>query len=159
MRYRQDQADFAECLECARLAAAFEQATASQSGSKLSHSIRSAQYVITFDHQAVPLFRVVVPQRCSRFPGHPKIPVARDFVAVHLFSMSTVDEIKTEISRLSLEERAELTADLCGWTDDDWDRQMKADAVAGKLTALNRDAQAAHTAGRSVSLEDILREP
>jgi hypothetical protein len=24
---------------------------------------------------------------------------------------------------LSLEERAEITAELCGWTDDDWDRQ------------------------------------
>jgi hypothetical protein len=37
--------------------------------------------------------------------------------------MSTVDEIKTAIQMLSLEERAEITAELCGWTDDDWDRQ------------------------------------
>jgi len=73
--------------------------------------------------------------------------------------MSTVDEIKSAISRLSLEERAGLTADLCGWTDDDWDRQMKADAVAGKLDALNRDAETAHTADRTVPLDDILREP
>jgi hypothetical protein len=73
--------------------------------------------------------------------------------------MSTVDGIKTAISRFSFEERAELTADLCGWTDDDWDRQMKADAVAGKLASLNRDAEAAHTAGRTVPLDDILREP
>jgi hypothetical protein len=35
--------------------------------------------------------------------------------------MSTVEEIKTAIGRLSLEERAEITAELCGWTDDDWD--------------------------------------
>jgi hypothetical protein len=95
----------------------------------------------------------------GRIPGATKIPVARNSVAVHLSSMSTVEEIKTAISRLSLEQRAELTADLCGWTDDDWDRQMKADAVAGKLAALNRDAEAAHTAGRAVPLDDILHEP
>jgi len=27
-------------------------------------------------------------------------------------------------------------ADLCGWTDDEWDRQMKADAKAGKFAGL-----------------------
>ena len=54
--------------------------------------------------------------------------------------MSTVQEIKSAIERLSLEERAELIADLCGWTDDDWDRQMKADARAGKFATLNEDA-------------------
>lgn len=48
--------------------------------------------------------------------------------------MSTIEEIKTAIRRLSLEEQAELTAELCGWTDDDWDRQMKADAAAGKFS-------------------------
>jgi hypothetical protein len=73
--------------------------------------------------------------------------------------MSTVEEIKTAISRLSLEERAELTADLCGWADDDWDRQMKADAAAGKFASLNRDADATHTAGQTVPLDDVLREP
>jgi hypothetical protein len=73
--------------------------------------------------------------------------------------MSTVEEIKTAISRLSLEERAGLTADLCGWTDDDWDRQMKADAVAGKFASLNHDADATHTAGQTVPLDDVLREP
>jgi hypothetical protein len=135
MRYQQNLADFAERLECARLAGAAEGLGTAESGSKLPHSIRSAQYVKTFDHQALPQLRVVVPQRCGRFRGDPKIQVARDSVAAHLFSMSTVDEIKNAISRLSLEERAELTADLCGWTDDDWDRQMKADAVAGRLTA------------------------
>jgi hypothetical protein len=73
--------------------------------------------------------------------------------------VSTVQEIKTAIGRLSLEERAELTAELCGWTDDDWDRQMKADAAAGKFAPLNRQADAAHTAGRTAPLEDILHEP
>ena len=73
--------------------------------------------------------------------------------------MNTITEIKSAIGQLSLEERAEIIADLCGWADDDWDRQMKADAAAGKFTALNREADAAHSAGQSLSLNDILREP
>ncbi len=73
--------------------------------------------------------------------------------------MTTVEEIKTAISNLSLEERAEIVAELCAWTDDDWDRQMKAAAAAGKFMHLNREAQAAHTAGQTVPLDDILLEP
>jgi hypothetical protein len=33
--------------------------------------------------------------------------------------VSTVQEIKSAIEQLPLEERAALIADLCGWTDDD----------------------------------------
>jgi hypothetical protein len=73
--------------------------------------------------------------------------------------MSTVAEIKSAIGQLSLEERAEIISDLCGWTDDGWDRQMKADAAAGRFTALNSDADAVIAAGQSLSLNDILREP
>jgi hypothetical protein len=62
--------------------------------------------------------------------------------------MNTVEETKSAISKLSLEERAEMLAELCGWADDDWDRQMKRDAAAGKFTSLNRDADAAHAASR-----------
>jgi hypothetical protein len=78
----------------------------------------------------------------------------------HFFmSLSTVAEIKTAINRLSLEERAEIIAELCGWADDDWDRQMKDDAAAGKFTALNREAEASHAAGQTFILNDILLEP
>ena len=77
----------------------------------------------------------------------------------HLSAMSTLQEIKSAISKLSLEERAELISDLCGWVDDEWDRQMKADAAAGKLTSLNRDADAAQNRGETRPLEDIIREP
>ena len=73
--------------------------------------------------------------------------------------MSTVAEIKMAIGQLSLAERAEIIADLCGWAEDDWDRQMKADVVAGKFTALNHDTDAAHAAGQLLPLDDILREP
>lgn len=54
--------------------------------------------------------------------------------------MSTVQEIKAAITQLPLEERAGLIAELCGWTDDDWDRRMKIDALAGKFSVLNEDA-------------------
>jgi hypothetical protein len=73
--------------------------------------------------------------------------------------MSTIEEIKTAIQMLSLEERAEITAELCGWTDDDWDRQMKADGAAGKFESLNREADASQAAGETRPLNDILREP
>ena len=70
--------------------------------------------------------------------------------------MSTVQEIKSAIEQLPLEERAALIADLCGWSDDDWDRQMKADAAAGKFAALNEDAATAYGSGQTKPLDDIL---
>jgi hypothetical protein len=69
--------------------------------------------------------------------------------------MSTVEEIRTAIERLSLEECAQIIAELCGWTDDDWDRQMKADAVTGKFTALNREADTAHATGQTRPVKRI----
>jgi len=73
-------------------------------------------------------------------------------------NMSTVQEIKAAIDHLPLEERAGLIAELCGWTDDGWDRQMKADAVAGKFDAMNREADAAHRGGQTQPLSDVLGE-
>lgn len=73
--------------------------------------------------------------------------------------MSTVQEIKTAIEQLTLETRAELIADLCGWSDDDWDRQMKADAAAGKFSALNEDAERANRSGQASPLSDGLDRP
>ncbi len=49
--------------------------------------------------------------------------------------MSTVEEIKLAIEKLSPSERAELEA-LLDREDDEWDRQMIADAKAGKLDKL-----------------------
>jgi hypothetical protein len=73
--------------------------------------------------------------------------------------MSTVAEIKAAIDRLTPEERCELEALLHPREDDDWDRQMKSDAAAGKFDAINRDADATHAAGKAVPLNDILRGP
>jgi len=60
---------------------------------------------------------------------------------------------------LSIEERAELIAELCGWTNDDWDRQMKADGAAGKFASLNRDSDVAEAGGETRPLDGILHEP
>ena len=45
--------------------------------------------------------------------------------------MSTVTEIKEAIDRLSPQEYCELMSVLHPFEDDDWDREMKADAAAG----------------------------
>ncbi len=68
--------------------------------------------------------------------------------------MSTVQEIKSAIEQLPLEDRAALIADLCGWSDDEWDRQMKADAAAGRFAALNEDAGNAYRSGQIKPLDD-----
>jgi hypothetical protein len=85
--------------------------------------------------------------------------VARRSLLRHLLAVRTIEEIKMAISNLSLEERAEVVAELCGWTDDDWDHQMKAAAAAGKFVPLNCEAEAAHITGQTVPLDNILREP
>jgi hypothetical protein len=81
------------------------------------------------------------------------------FSSLRRGAMSTVQDIKSAISKLSLEERAELISELCGWTDDDWDRQMKSDVAAGKFAPLNRAAEAAHASEQTRSIDAILREP
>lgn len=70
--------------------------------------------------------------------------------------MSAVDEIKEAIRKLSLEERAQIAAELCSWEDDDWDRQMKAEASTGKFDQLNQETEATDQAGESRSLRDML---
>jgi hypothetical protein len=50
-------------------------------------------------------------------------------------------EIKTAIEQLSFEERAELAAWLHGWSDDDWDEQMKHDIASGKFDDLLREVE------------------
>jgi len=62
--------------------------------------------------------------------------------------MSTVAEIKEAIAKLSPREYCELMAELRPPSpDDEWDRQMKADAAADKFDEMNRRALAAHEAG------------
>jgi hypothetical protein len=50
--------------------------------------------------------------------------------------MSTVEEIKAAIAKLSLEQKAEIARWFHGWSDDEWDRQIADDAAAGRLGTL-----------------------
>ena len=61
--------------------------------------------------------------------------------------MSTVEEIKSAIDGLSFEDRCRLMALLNSFPDDDWDREMRADAEAGKFDNLIAEAEAEHKAG------------
>lgn len=72
--------------------------------------------------------------------------------------MSTVAEIRDAIDKLTLEERVALMIELRGGSgeDDEWDRQMKADAAAGKFDEMNRQAVEDLRAGRCRPLEDLL---
>ncbi len=61
--------------------------------------------------------------------------------------MTTVAEIKAAIEKLSPAERAEVERLLHPSPDDDWDRQMIADAKAGKLNDLIAKVDADMNAG------------
>jgi hypothetical protein len=69
--------------------------------------------------------------------------------------MSKVAEIKAAIDQLTLQERCELEALLHPFEDDEWDKQMKRDAAAGKFDALNREAETEAKAGRLIDLDTI----
>ena len=56
--------------------------------------------------------------------------------------MSTMQEIKAVIPKLTLEERAEVARCLHQWEDDEWDRQMQRDAAEGKLDNLLKKVDA-----------------
>ena len=70
--------------------------------------------------------------------------------------MSTVLEIKEAIDRLSPQEYCELMSVLHPFEDDDWDRQMKADAAAGRFAVINEAAEQEYAAGRTRPIEDII---
>lgn len=70
-----------------------------------------------------------------------------------------MQEIKGAIYRFPVEERANLIAELCGWTDDDWDRRMKADAAAGRFDALCEDAADAYRSGQTQPLDEGRENP
>lgn len=63
--------------------------------------------------------------------------------------MTKVEEIKAEIDKLSLRERCELDALLNPLPDDEWDKQMRADAEpGGKLHRLMVQAEDEAKAGQ-----------
>ena len=72
--------------------------------------------------------------------------------------MTTVEEIKAAIDKLSFQERCELNALLNPLPDDEWDKQMKVDATAGKFDEMNRRAEEDFKAGRCDPLERMFEE-
>lgn len=72
--------------------------------------------------------------------------------------MTTVTEIKAAIESLNPREYCELMAMLHPTADDDWDRQMKADAASGRLDQLMEQARADAAAGMCVPLETVLED-
>ena len=66
--------------------------------------------------------------------------------------MSKVESIASQIQELSPEELATLRDWFAEYDAEAWDRQMEADAKAGKLDALAERALRDHLAGRSVKL-------
>jgi len=73
--------------------------------------------------------------------------------------MSTVEEIKRAVEKLSLEERAEFAKWFNGWEDDDWDRQMQEDARSGKLDKLLDQVDADIDAGRVTEFPRRAKKP
>ena len=61
--------------------------------------------------------------------------------------MTTIHEIAAAMEKLSFEERAQLEKLLHGWVDDEWDRQIMADAQSGKLDHLLKKTDANIDAG------------
>lgn len=59
-------------------------------------------------------------------------------------------QLKDAITALSQDEKHELYTWLEEQNDDDWDRQMKADAAAGKFDALLRAAEEEHQRGETL---------
>ena len=66
--------------------------------------------------------------------------------------MSKVESIENLIQELSAEELARLREWFAEYDAEAWDRQMEADARAGKLDALAERALRDHNAGRSTKL-------
>ena len=60
----------------------------------------------------------------------------------------TIEELKRQVEMLSIEDFCELRLWMNMLDDDDWDRQMRADAGAGKLDFLEKQVREAVDTGR-----------
>ena len=67
----------------------------------------------------------------------------------HVATMNAVAEIEKEIESLPREDFMRLRDSMQRHFEDDWDREFKQDAAAGRLDALAEGALAEHRAGRS----------
>lgn len=66
--------------------------------------------------------------------------------------MGKFEKIENEVRALSAEELAAFRKWFREFDADTWDREIEADALAGKLDALADRALSAHRAGKTTSL-------
>jgi len=66
--------------------------------------------------------------------------------------MSTVEEIETAITQLPKDQFWKLTDRVIALREDEWDRQIEADAKSGKLDKLFEQADRDFEAGRCKEL-------
>jgi hypothetical protein len=66
--------------------------------------------------------------------------------------MMTIDKLERAIAELPQEELAKFTAWFEEFLADQWDRQIEADAAAGKLDRLAQEADEDFEAGRCTEL-------
>ena len=73
--------------------------------------------------------------------------------------MSTVAEIIDAVKQLNDEAKGEFLEKLAGVDfDDEWDRQIEADAKAGRLDFLWADAKKEIAEGRTRPLDDLVND-
>ncbi len=73
--------------------------------------------------------------------------------------MSTVQEIETAIQKLKPQEIHEVADWLQEFREELWDKQIDADAKAGRLDKLMEEAKQDYLAGRCKPLDEILEQP
>jgi hypothetical protein len=73
--------------------------------------------------------------------------------------MSTVKEIETAIQKLKPQEIREIADWLQELREELWDKQIDADAEAGRLDKLAEKALEDYRAGRTKPLDEILDQP
>jgi hypothetical protein len=67
--------------------------------------------------------------------------------------MAKVEELANEVQQLSRDELAAFRDWFRKYDSDEWDREIEADIVAGRLDSLANEAIAEHKAGRTKSFE------
>jgi hypothetical protein len=63
--------------------------------------------------------------------------------------MTTVEGIENKVEKLSLKELSEFRLWFTKYDANPWDAQIEADAVAGKLDALAKEALAEYESGKA----------